>query len=115
MIKSGATTPPNSGLKKVRLFRKLGVFHLLAETFQALGDSSRIQIVWALSLGEQNVGSLAKLLEMSQPAVSHHLRMLRNLRLVRVRKVGRTSFYRLDDEHIDVLLAQGLKHVEDLL
>lgn len=91
------------------------LFFLLAETFQALGDSSRIQIVWALSHGEWSVGNLAQILEMSQPAVSHHLRTLRNLRLVKFRKSGREIFYSLDDEHIDRLLKEGIEHVEDLL
>lgn len=91
------------------------LFFLLAETFQALGDSSRIQIVWALSHGELCVGELAELLSMSQPAISHHLRTLRNLKLVRVRKDGRTSYYNLDDEHIEHLLKEGIEHVEDLL
>lgn len=90
-------------------------FFLLAETFQALGDASRVRIIWALSKAEQNVGDLARLLDMSQPAVSHHLRTLRNLHLVKVRKIGRTSAYSLDDEHIDHLLREGIEHVEDLL
>jgi len=90
-------------------------FLLLAETFQALGDSSRIQIVWALSKGELCVNDIAELVGMSQPAVSHHLRTLRNLRLVKVRKDGRTAFYSLDDEHIEHLLKEGIEHVEDLL
>ena len=89
-------------------------FLLLAETFQAMGDSSRVQIVWALSHGELCVGDVASLLSMSQPSVSHHLRTLRNLRLVRVRRDGRTSFYRLDDDHIERLLQEGFRHVEDL-
>ena len=90
-------------------------FLLLAETFQVLGDSSRVQIVWLLSNGEHNVGSIARLMEMSQPAVSHHLRTLRNLRLVKIRKEGRTSYYSLDDLHITRLLREGFKHVEELL
>jgi ArsR family transcriptional regulator len=90
-------------------------FVLLAETFQALGDTSRVQIVWLLSKGEHNVGSIAKLMAMSQPAVSHHLRTLRNLKLVKVRKEGRTSFYTLDDLHINRLLLEGIKHVEEML
>ncbi|MBU6375514.1 MAG: helix-turn-helix domain-containing protein [Bdellovibrionales bacterium] len=98
-----------SGLRNKELFT------LLASTFQALGDSSRVQIVWALSKGEFSVGDIAVLLEMSQPAVSHHLRMLRNLRLVKVRRSGRTSFYSLDDDHITRLLHEGIEHVEDLL
>lgn len=91
------------------------MFLLLAETFQALGDSSRIQIVWALSHGELCVGDVAELLEMSQPQVSHHLRMLRNLKLVKKRKDGRTSYYSLDDEHIECILKSGIEHVEDLV
>lgn len=91
------------------------MFVLLAETFQALGDTSRIQIIWALSKAELCVGDLATLLGMSQPAVSHHLRTLRNLHLVKVRRDGRTSFYSLDDDHIERLLIEGIKHVEDLL
>lgn len=90
-------------------------FVLLAQTFQALGDSSRIQIVWALSLGELCVTDLTLALEMSQPAVSHHLRILRQLHLVKVRRDGRTSYYSLDDEHIERLLAEGMRHVTDLL
>ncbi len=90
-------------------------FELLAETFQAMGDFSRVQIIWTLSSGEFSVGDIAKSLSMSQPAVSHHLRTLRNLRLVKVRREGRASFYSLDDEHIDGLLKEGIEHVEDLL
>src|SRR3989338_2959279 len=80
------------GLKSKKMFL------LLAETFQALGDSSRVQIVWALTHGELCVGEIADVLSMSQPGVSHHLRTLRNLKLVRVRRDGRTSYYSLDDK-----------------
>lgn len=91
------------------------LFGLLAETFKSLGDYSRVQIVWALSHGELCVGDIAELLSMSPSAVSHHLRTLRNLKLVRVRREHRTLFYSLDDEHIDNLLAEGMEHVQDLL
>ena len=90
-------------------------FLLLAETFQALGDSSRVKIVWMLTQGEHNVGDIARELAMSQPAVSHHLRTLRNLKLVKIRREGRTSFYSLDDSHIVRLLNEGIQHVEELL
>ncbi len=99
----------------IKKLKQKDLFHLLAETFQAMGDFSRVQIIWVLSHGEKSVGAVTELLRMSQPAVSHHLRTLRNLKLVKVRKVGRTSFYSLDDEHIDRLLKEGIKHVEDLL
>jgi DNA-binding transcriptional ArsR family regulator len=90
-------------------------FQLLAETFQALSDTTRVKIVWALSRGELCVGDIAQLMSMSQPAVSHHLRTLRNLQLVKVRRDGRTSFYSLDDDHIERLLKEGILHVEDLM
>jgi len=89
--------------------------HLLAQTFQALGDPSRLRIVHALSRQDLRVGVIAKRLEMSQPAVSHHLRTLRNLRLVKYRKDGKASVYSLDDIHIERLLKEGIEHVEDLL
>ena len=88
-------------------------FELLAETFHMLADFSRVQIVWLLSQGEHSVGDIAKRLSMSQPAVSHHLRMLRNLRLVRVRREGRTSFYSLVDLHIEKMLQERFRHIDD--
>ena len=91
------------------------LFGLLAETFKTLGDYSRVQIVWALSHGELCVGDIADLLSMSPSAVSHHLRTLRNLNLVRVRREHRTLFYSLDDKHINHLLDEGIEHVEDLM
>ncbi len=93
----------------------LKAFALLAETFQCLGDNSRVQIIWALSEGELLVGDIAKSLTMSQPAVSYHLRTLRNLRLVKVRRSGRSSYYSLDDAHINRLLKEGMRHVDELL
>jgi DNA-binding transcriptional ArsR family regulator len=97
------------GLKDKRIFL------LLAETFQALGDSSRIQIVWALSQGELCVSDVAALTQISQSSVSHHLSKLRTLRLVRSRRSGPTVFYSLDDEHIERLLLEGIEHVGDFL
>ncbi len=91
------------------------LFALLAETFKTLGDYSRVQIVWALSHGELCVGDVAALLSMSSSAVSHHLRTLRNLKLVKVRREHREIYYSLDDHHIQHLLDEGIEHVEDLL
>ncbi len=62
-----------------------------------------------------SVGQIAEWMEMSQPAISHHLRTLRILKLVRIRKVGRTVFYALDDQHIEHLLHEGLSHVKDFV
>ena len=85
----------------------------LAETFKVLGDPTRVRIAWALSREELCVCDLSALLGMSQSAVSHSLRALKDLRLVRHRKEGRIAYYALDDEHIAQLLHQGLQHVEE--
>jgi ArsR family transcriptional regulator, lead/cadmium/zinc/bismuth-responsive transcriptional repressor len=82
----------------------------LAETFQALADPSRVRLISALMNGEMCVFDLATLLGMSQSAVSHQLRLLRNLHLVKYRKSGRIVFYSLDDEHIRDLFQRGLEH-----
>ena len=84
---------------------------LLAEIFRALSDPSRIRIISALSGGEMNVGALAVEVGVSESAVSHHLRGLRQMRLVRARKEGRQVYYALDDEHIADLYRRGLDHV----
>ena len=115
LSKSASAAKAGARDRLIRGLQFKKVFFLLAETFQALGDPSRVQIVWALAQGELCVGDIAELLEMSQPAISHHLRTLRNLRLVKVRRDGRTSFYSLDDDHIERLLKEGIEHVEDLL
>jgi ArsR family transcriptional regulator, lead/cadmium/zinc/bismuth-responsive transcriptional repressor len=85
----------------------------LAETFRALGDPTRLRIVDALSHAELCVCDIAALLGLTESAVSHQLRLLRSLRLVRARREGRMVFYALDDGHIARLLAQGREHVEE--
>ena len=83
----------------------------VAELFSALGDASRIRIIALLSDDEMNVGQLADRIGLSQSAVSHHLRHLRQMRLVRTRKDGRHVYYHLDDEHITAIFRCGLEHV----
>jgi DNA-binding transcriptional ArsR family regulator len=83
----------------------------LAETFRILGDSTRVRILDALSLAELCVCDLATLLDLSESAVSHQLRLLRGMRLVRPRRDGRMVFYALDDQHITRLFEEGLGHV----
>lgn len=85
----------------------------LAETFRALGDPTRVRILDALSRDELCVCDLATLLGLSESAVSHQLRLLRALRLVRARREGRMMFYALDDQHIVTLVRQGLRHVNE--
>jgi DNA-binding transcriptional ArsR family regulator len=85
----------------------------LADTFGALSDPTRVRILDALSHGELCVCDLAAVLRLSQSAVSHQLRLLRGLRLVRPRRDGRIVFYSLDDQHIISLFKQTLQHVEE--
>lgn len=83
----------------------------LAQIFSALSDPTRLRIISALSDHELCVCDLAVVLGMSQSAVSHQLRLLRNLNLVKYRKEGRVVYYALDDEHIRELYERGLEHV----
>ncbi len=82
-----------------------------AELFKALSDPTRVRIIGLLAHAELCVGDLARLMHMSQPAVSHQLRVLRNLRIVRARKSGRHVYYTLMDKHIHDLFDQGLAHI----
>jgi DNA-binding transcriptional ArsR family regulator len=83
----------------------------LAEIFAALADPNRLRIISALSHHKLSVGRLAELVQMTESATSHQLRLLRAQRIVRTRKVGRQVFYFLDDQHIHDLLDRGLDHV----
>ncbi|MBM3808119.1 MAG: winged helix-turn-helix transcriptional regulator [Acidimicrobiia bacterium] len=85
----------------------------LADTFSALGDPTRVRILDALSCGELCVCDLAAVLKLSQSAVSHQLRVLRGLRVVRPRRDGRVVCYSLDDQHIVSLFKQTLQHVQE--
>lgn len=85
----------------------------LAETFKVLSDPTRIKILYALSKAELCVCDLSALLGMNESAVSHHLRLLKALKLVKYRREGRMAYYSLDDEHIEKLFQQGLEHVEE--
>jgi ArsR family transcriptional regulator, lead/cadmium/zinc/bismuth-responsive transcriptional repressor len=83
----------------------------VAELFSALGDPSRVRIISVLLRGEANVSALADAVNLSLSAVSHHLRGLRQMRLVHSRKDGREVFYRLDDDHVALLFRYGVEHV----
>ncbi|WP_027340569.1 ArsR/SmtB family transcription factor [Halonatronum saccharophilum] len=83
----------------------------LAATFKVLGDPTRIRIINALANRELCVCDISELLDMSQSAISHQLRRLRDLNLVKYRKEGRIVYYSLDDDHIVGLFNQGLAHV----
>ena len=84
----------------------------LAELFSALSDASRVRIISLLIEGEMSVSALAEGLTMTESAVSHQLRGLRQMHLVRARKSGRQVFYSLDDDHVARLFSLGLEHVQ---
>jgi ArsR family transcriptional regulator len=85
----------------------------LADTFRVLGDPTRVRILDALAPGELCVCDIASLVGISESAVSHQLRLLRGMRLVRPRRAGRLVYYAVDDHHILELLTQALGHVEE--
>ncbi|RUS47160.1 metalloregulator ArsR/SmtB family transcription factor [Cohnella sp. AR92] len=86
--------------------------HEMAEWFKALGDPTRVKLIGALLERELCVHDLSVLLEMGQSAVSHQLRYLRNVRMVKRRKVGKTVYYSLDDSHIEQIFHVTLQHLK---
>jgi ArsR family transcriptional regulator, lead/cadmium/zinc/bismuth-responsive transcriptional repressor len=85
----------------------------VADTFRILGDPTRVRILDTLGTGELCVNDLAGQVGISESAVSHQLRLLRTMRLVRVRRAGRLAFYAVDDDHILELLNQARTHVQE--
>lgn len=83
----------------------------LADFFKVFGDSTRIKILFALLNSELCVHDLSLMLNMHQSAISHQLRHLRQNKLVRVRKDGKSSLYSLDDDHVCQILTQGMDHI----
>lgn len=97
---------------KKRLASDESIFGM-AEIFKILGDQTRLKIVLALSKQELCVLDIATVLGMSESAISHQLRLLKTLRLVRQRKEGKMVFYSLDDEHIEDLIMVASRHCEE--
>lgn len=85
----------------------------LAELFKVFGDTTRIKILWALAESEMCVCDIAVLLNMTQSAISHQLRVLKQARLVKNRKDGKVVFYMLDDAHVKQIFEQGLIHINE--
>ena len=83
----------------------------LAELFKVFGDSTRIRILFVLFESEMCVCDIAQLLNMTQSAISHQLRILKQMKLVKSRREGKTVFYSLADDHIQTILNQGMEHV----
>ena len=87
------------------------VIHRMSDSFKSLGDPTRLQILLLLFTGERYVSELADHLNVTQSAVSHQLRLLRNLDIVRFRKDGREVYYDLADDHVREILMLALEHI----
>ena len=85
----------------------------LAELFKVFGDSTRIRILFVLSSAEICVCDLARVLNMTQSAISHQLRILKQNKLVKSRREGKSIFYSLADGHVSTIIAQGRDHIEE--
>ena len=85
----------------------------IAELFRAFSDTSRVRIMAVLVNDKMNVSALAKVVGISESAVSHHMRGLRQMRLVSSRKEGKVVYYYVEDEHIIYLFQQGVRHIQD--
>ena len=85
----------------------------LAELFKVFGDSTRIRILFVLFEAEVCVCDLAEALHMTQSAVSHQLKILKQARLVNSRREGKSVFYSLADDHVRTMIGQGLEHIEE--
>ena len=96
-----------AGLSNAEQLRKT------AEMFKVVSDPTRLKIINALILSEMCVCDIAALMEMTQPAVSHHLKVLRQLQLVKYRRDGKIVYYELDDEHVRNMFYQGLLHASE--
>jgi ArsR family transcriptional regulator, lead/cadmium/zinc/bismuth-responsive transcriptional repressor len=86
----------------------------IAEVFKALGDPTRVKIIYSLQQKELCVHDLSAILDMGQSAISHQLRYLRNLHIVKRRKAGKTVYYSLDDGHIEQIFVQTLQHLQHM-
>jgi ArsR family transcriptional regulator, lead/cadmium/zinc/bismuth-responsive transcriptional repressor len=120
MVNSNSDTPEIYCVEKVKVDSVKGkmkterFFHYLAETFKAMSDPTRTKIIFALSQeNELCVHDIAAIIGTTNSAISHQLRTLRNMKLVKYNKVGRITYYSLDDLHINNLFEEGLRHVEE--
>ncbi len=89
------------------------ILYDLAELFKVFGDTTRIKILYALFESEMCVGDIATLLGLTQTAVSHQLRVLKNNKLVKFRKEGKMIFYSLADDHVHGIINQGMEHISE--
>ena len=85
----------------------------LSEFYKVFGDTTRLKILEVLLTKEQSVGDISDKLNISQSAISHQLRMLRNLNLVKTKKIGQSVLYSISDNHVKVILEYGIEHIKE--
>lgn len=110
-------TPPTPLAQPLELSDLLGdeeVVYTATQIFDALSDYTRFQILSALMVGERSVGELQEICSVSQSAISHQLRLLRDRGLVTQRREGQRSIYALADDHVAMLIAVGLEHANEM-
>ena len=83
----------------------------LADLFKTFGDTTRIRILYTLDIEETCVCDIAKILNMSQSAISHQLKILKQMKLIKSRRDGKTIYYSLSDSHVKTIIEQGLEHI----
>ncbi len=88
-------------------------FYDLADLFKVFGDSTRIKILWALENAEMCVCDISEALAMTQSAISHQLRILKQANLVKNRREGKAVYYSLSDSHVKLIIDQGLDHINE--
>ena len=111
-MSSETVKDPFEAMRKRKDFEE--ALYDLAETFRVLGDRTRVRILMALVGSESCVRDLAEGLDLTDSAVSHQLRILRNSRLVKFRKDGKNALYSISDGHVATIFREGLEHVEGL-
>ena len=105
-------------IEKVKKIKKImpsdDLLFDIAEVFKVFGDTTRMKIISALLEAELCVGDIAEITNSTQSAISHQLRVLKQAKLVKFRREGKTIFYSLDDEHIEQIVKKGSEHIEEL-
>ena len=89
------------------------ILYDLAELYKVFGDSTRIKILYVLFESEMCVYDIARLLNMTQSAISHQLKVLKQSKLIRYRREGKTVFYSLSDDHVRTIIDQGMEHISE--
>jgi len=97
----------------MRNIKDENILYDVAELFKNFSDSTRIRILHCLIENERSVNEIAELLNMNQSAISHQLRILKNSKLIKNRRDGKTIYYSLDDDHVYNIISQGIEHVTE--